>query len=226
MLNGLASIMPAPLKVCINMYTQVMKRQMDAVASPLGNTPQRLNVVVIRPNWPNPWLNSAHLAVTDLCRASTLAGFSTLVCHKLVLKIGRPIFISPKQLRYRGIWKPSAGWNSMGRLVVPFLQSPEPVLEKKLYNRHIDSIGLTRGQRFNARPQRCAVCGRVAMNWGPSYQPEIPTQTNPTISPAWPQRLDCHHLKGNCRSSESSIHPIHVYNPTHRHLVLPSPRIA
>lgn len=42
----------------------------------------------------------------------------------------RPIFISPKQLRYRGIWKPSAGWNSMGRLVVPFLQSPEPVLEK------------------------------------------------------------------------------------------------
>ena len=50
MLNGLASIMPAPLKVCINMYTQVMKRQMDAVASPLGNTPQRLNVVVIRPN--------------------------------------------------------------------------------------------------------------------------------------------------------------------------------
>ena len=131
MLNGLASIMPAPLKVCINMYTQVMKRQMDAVASPLGNTPQRLNVVVIRPNWPNPWLNSAHLAVTDLCRASTLAGFSTLVCHKLVLKIGRPIFISPKQLRYRDIWKPSAGWNSMGRLVVPFLQSPEPVLEKK-----------------------------------------------------------------------------------------------
>jgi hypothetical protein len=58
--------------------------------------------------------------------------------------------------------------------------------------------------------QASAMCGvwSCCDELGPSYQPEIPTQTNPTISSAWPQRLDCHHLKGNCRSSESSIHPI------------------